>query len=160
MQSMTNKNNVSVKIVQVIGMKINMVENSTVNDFVLVEDTNRYRQGHLLFYKFTVKNNPYVVIFLQENSILKDYTTILFDYLIWLGTKGGDVFIKFYNERMENCRKVDFNWYIKLECEYIEITIDENGKINSSIHCKSGQDDLDIRITEKEIISMGYRKDN
>ena len=138
-------------------MKINMGENYTVNDFVLVEDDYTYRQGDSVFYKFTVKNNRYIEIFVHENSIFNDYTTIVFDYLIWLGTKFGDVLIKDYNERMVNCRKADFDWFMKLDCKDIKITIDENGKINSSIHCESGQDDFDITIKDKEIISMGYR---
>ena len=140
-------------------MKINMVENSTVNDFVLVADTNSaYSQGDLVFLKCTVKNNPDVVIFFHENSLSKDYVTKAFDYLMWLRTEFGDVLIKDYNEKMVNCRKVDFNWFKKLDCKHIKMTIDENGKINSSVHCESGQDDLDITIKEKEIISMGYRK--
>ena len=140
-------------------MKINMVENFTVNDFVLEKDTDKYRIGHLIFHKFTIKNAPFVNIYLHENIILQDHITGLFDYLIWLGTKSGDALIKYYNENMINCKNVNINWYINLECVYIIIKINENGQINSSIQCKSGDDDLDITITEKEIISMGYRKD-
>ena len=141
-------------------MKIKMFENFIFNDFSLVEDTNKYHMGQLIFHKFTVKNAPFINIFLHESIMSQDYITRLFDYLSWLGTKSGDALIKYYNENIARSKisQVDLNWYINLECVYIKITINEDSKINSTIHCitRSG-DDLDIALTEKEIIHMGYR---
>ena len=140
-------------------MKINIIENFTINDFVLVKDINEYLIGQLTFHKFTVKNAPFVEIYLHENIILQDYIARLFDYLIWLGTKSDDVLIKHYNKKLARSEvsQVNLNWFIELECVYIKIKINEDDKINCTLHCIYRGNDIDITLTEKEIITMGHR---
>ena len=107
-------------------------------------------------------NKERLEIAVPDKQFLTNYIEKISEYINWLGGNFKNELMKTFEFLHNKDELLKDKWYEKLEILAVLLIVSENGKILA--HISTGDiyndsDTLDIEITEKEIIQVGYDLD-